>query len=512
MPRIAFGGFMHETNTFAPVKAEWRDFLMAKGWPALTRGEAMFDVFREMNIGTAGAMSELLSLGHALVPLSWCGATPSSYVTDEAFEKICAILVNDLVAALEAGSLNGIYLDLHGAATAESFEDAEGELLRRVRAVVGPEIPIVASLDLHANVTRQMVEMSDALVAYRTYPHVDMEDTGRRAARVLDRLIRRPKPWFKSFRQINFLIPVNWGCTLIEPAQSIYRHLDEIEAGDNGVVLSFAPGFPATDIADCGASVFGYAATEQGAEAAVRKLADEIESREAEFAGKVYTADEAVAYAMAKSNEATRPFVLADTQDNPGAGGNSDTVGILESLVRLGAQGAVLAVLYDPEAAEAAHRAAEGAELELAVGARSKMPGHNPFRARFRVEKLGDGNFVGTGPMWRGARMALGPMALLRVLDGGGDVRVVVASRKQQAADQAIFRHLGIEPSEQKILVLKSSVHFRADFQPIAEEILVVEAPGPMPADPAVLPWTRLRDGLRVKPRGRPFVRSAVRE
>ena len=511
MARIAFGGFMHETNTFAPVKAEWRDFLMAKGWPPLTRGEAMFDVFRGMNIGTAGAMSELAGLGHALVPLSWCGATPSSYVTDEAFEKICAILVNDLVAALDAGPLDGVYLDLHGAATAEGFEDAEGELLRRVRAVVGRDVPIVTSLDLHANVTQQMVEQSDALVAYRTYPHIDMEETGRRAARVLDGLIKRPKPWFKSFRQISFLIPVNWGCTFIEPAKSLYRRVEELEQRHDGAVLSFAPGFPATDIADCGASVFAYAPTQQAADAAVTALADEIESREAEFAGQVYTADEAVAYAMGKSNAATRPFVLADTQDNPGAGGNSDTVGVLESLVKLGAQGAVLAILYDPEAAEAAHRAGEGAELVLAVGARSRMPGHHPFRARFRVEKLGDGNFVGTGPMWRGARMALGPMALLRVLDGGGGVRVIVASRKQQAADQAIFRHLGVEPSEEKILVLKSSVHFRADFQPIAEEILVVEAPGPMPADPSVLPWTRLRDGVKLKPLGPAFVRSAVR-
>jgi microcystin degradation protein MlrC len=155
--------------------------------------------------------------------------------------------------------------------------------------------------------------------------------------------------------------------------------------------------------------------------------------------------------------------------------------------------------LYAPdEGVSEALRIARGAELDLGLGGKSGAPGQAPFRGRFRVERLGDGNFTGTGPMWGGVRCRLGPMALLAI----GRVRVIVASRKLQAADQAILRHLGVEPAAQKILALKSSVHFRADFQPIAEEILVVAAPGPMLADPADLPFRKLRPGVRLRPLG----------
>jgi microcystin degradation protein MlrC len=168
---------------------------------------------------------------------------------------------------------------------------------------------------------------------------------------------------------------------------------------------------------------------------------------------------------------------------------------MLAALVRNGAEGAAFGVMADPEAAAAAHEAGAGATVEIALGGRSGVPGDAPFQGRFEVERLGDGNFTGTGPMWGGAKCRLGKMACLRI----GGVRVVVASKKLQAADQAIFRHVGIEPPQQRILVLKSSVHFRADFQPIAAEVLVAAAPGALPADPATLPFRKLRPGVRLK-------------
>jgi len=157
--------------------------------------------------------------------------------------------------------------------------------------------------------------------------------------------------------------------------------------------------------------------------------------------------------------------------------------------------------VYDPEVAAIAHAAGEGSTISVGLGAKSGLPGHRPYEGAYRVERLGDGNFTATGPFYRGNRVQLGPMALLSV-DG---VRAVVASRRQQAADQAVFRHLGIEPTAQKILALKSSVHFRADFQPIAEEVLIVAAPGPNPADHRQLPYRHLRLGVRVMPKGPEF-------
>jgi microcystin degradation protein MlrC len=198
---------------------------------------------------------------------------------------------------------------------------------------------------------------------------------------------------------------------------------------------------------------------------------------------------------------ATKPVALADTQDNPGAGGASDTMGLLRALIDADAQGAAIGLIVDPASAKAAHAAGEGKTVKLALGGKSRIPGDAPLEASFTVEKLGDGRLVGTGPMLKNAKVNLGPTACL----GIGGVRVAVASTKVQMLDQALFRHFGIEPTTQKILGIKSSVHFRADFQPICADVLVVEAPGPMIVDPAKLPWKKLRRGVRLSPGGRVF-------
>ena len=496
MARIAIGGLHHETNTFAPLKATYEEFLQGGGWPGIQRGQSFFTTFKGMNLPISGAIEVLAGHGHSLVPLVWAAATPSAHVTEDAYERILAPMLEDLRAA---GSLDGIFLDLHGAMVTEHLDDGEGELLRRVRAVVGRKIPIVTSLDLHANVTEQMIDLADVMVAYRTYPHIDMADTGKRAAEVLHRLLSGSEKPRKALETLPFLIPLPWQCTMTEPGGAVYRDLERIER-DTGVLLSFTPGFPAADFQDCGGAIFGYGADPGRTRAAVQALTAAIAEREGEFAGTIYDADAGVAEALRRP--AGKPIVLADTQDNPGAGGSSDTVGLLEALVRAGAPKTALAVMWDPASAAAAHAAGQGATVTLDLGGKSGAPGQRPFRASFVVEALGTGEFQGTGPMYGGAHMKLGPMALLRI----GDVRVVTATRKVQAADQAIFRHLGVEPTTTRILALKSSVHFRADFAPIAQEILVVKAPGAMLADPLDFPFKRLRPGVRLRPLGPVFV------
>src|SRR6201995_5771505 len=204
---------------------------------------------------------------------------------------------------------------------------------------------------------------------------------------------------------------------------------------------------------------------------------------------------------MELAKTANKPIVIADTQDNPGAGGDSDTTGMLRALVRNNAQRAAIGVLCDPESARAAHAAGVGASVTLALGGKSGISGDAPYKETFVVERLSDGNFVAPGPYFGGRTMEMGPSACLRI----GDVRVVVASHKAQLADQAMYRYVGIEPTEQAILVNKSSVHFRADFEPIAEKLLICAAPGAMPADTASLPWKHLRPGVRLKPNGPAF-------
>jgi len=490
--KIAVGGFHHETNTFASVEADFAAFEQADGWPALSRGAALFDAVEGMNLAAAGYADAALANGHRLEGLAWCSATPSAQVTEDAYERVCAIMLDELD---RAAPVDAVYLDLHGAMVCAHLEDGEGEFLARVRDRIGPDVALLASLDLHANVTERMVDVADALIAYRTYPHVDMAETGRRAAAVMERLLAGARP-AKAFRKPGYLMPLVWQCTLVEPCRSLYARLGEIEAADPALwSVSFTPGFPMADIYAAGPAVVAYGDDAAAADRAADVMAGALAEAEPAFAGRVYTPDEAVAYGM---SGAARPLVIADSQDNPGAGGNSDTVAMLHALVRAGAQNAVFGLVYDPDTAAQAHATGQGAEIDARLGAMSAWQGERPFAGRFTVATLADGNFTATGPMFGGARMRLGPMAVLKT----GGVEVVVASKKMQAADKSMFRHVGIEPAARDILVLKSSVHFRADFADIAGDIIIVDAPGPNEVDHLKLEYRNLRPGVRLVPEG----------
>ncbi len=502
MARIAVGGFQHETNTFAPQRATWDDFARADAWPGFVRGAELFDAVQGYNIPIAGAVEALKARGHDLLPLCWCSAPPSSYVERAAYERVAGAILEDLAAQ---APVDGIYLDLHGAMVAEHHEDGEGELLRRIRALLGDRVPIVTSLDYHTNMTAEMVRHASLMVGYRTYPHIDMAATGGRAALLLDRLLNERRPLYKAYRQIDFLIPLVWQCTDAEPARGIFALIADIEQGapshNQGIVsITHTPGFPPADIAQCGPALVVYGHDREAAEAAADRLAAAIHEREADFAGRLYTPEEAVAEALALARQATKPIVLADIQDNPGAGGTSDTVGLLRALIAQRAQGAVIGMIVDPEAAEAAVAAGEGAPLDSSVGAKIGYAGETPVIAEWRVVRLGSGVFTGTGPMYGGARFNIGPMAL--VTDAVSGVSAVLAAKRIQAADQEMFRHVGVEPARVPILGLKSTVHFRADFQPIAEAVLCVVSPGAHVSDPAELPYRNLRKGIRLNPLG----------
>ncbi|MBT7757424.1 MAG: M81 family metallopeptidase, partial [Rhodospirillaceae bacterium] len=227
MSRIAIAGFLHETNTFAPQKATWDDFVRAESFPGLTVGEELFTVMPGKNIAISGFIGEARSQGHELLPLSWCCAIPSAHVAEDAFETYSEML---LTALTEAAPFDAVYLDLHGAMVCEHLEDGEGELIARVRAQLGDDVPLVVSLDLHSNTTPQMFENCDGLIAYRTYPHVDMADTGARAARYLDAMLATPEqPPAKAHRALPFLMPLTGQCTMVEPTLGAYATLAALE-------------------------------------------------------------------------------------------------------------------------------------------------------------------------------------------------------------------------------------------------------------------------------------------
>jgi microcystin degradation protein MlrC len=490
--RVAVGGFLHETNTFAPSKATFDDFASGLGWGGMLEGEAIARSLGGTNIGSAGFLDGATANGWDVVPTLWTATSPSAHVTEDAFERITARLVS-LIAS--AGPLDAIYLDLHGAMVTEHLDDGEGELLRRLRAQVGDAVPLVVSLDLHANVTAEMVRHADLLESYRTYPHVDMAETGRRAARALAGLVETGRKPAKAFRQAPYLTAISWQCTDLEPAKGLYARVAALAEGLEGISLNM--GFPAADIPDCGMSITAYG---DGAEAAADTLAAALLAAEPAFKGDILDPEAAVAEALRLAPTLGGPVLLVDTQDNPGAGADSNTAGLLRAMVEAGAPGA-LGNLFDPATAQAAHAAGAGAEIVLAVGGTSGVPGDTPFKATWRVERLTDGRVDAKGPFQGGRTLNMGPSALL----SSGPTRVVVVSGKAQMADREMFRALGVEPEREPMLGIKSSVHYRADFAPIAGAILVVKAPGPMAADPADLPWTRLRPGLRTSPLGEPF-------
>lgn len=492
---ILIAGFQHETNTFAPSKAVYENFVRGEGHPAMPRGRDMLSL-RDVNIPVGGFIRAAEAHGDTLLPVLWAGASPSAHVSEDAYERI----VGEILDAVKRGGFDAVYLDLHGAMVAEHVDDGEGELLARLRKIVGDAVPVVASLDLHANVTGRMLANADALVAYRTYPHVDMAQTGARAYALLERLGAGGRPFARAVRRLPFLIPINGMCTLLEPSRSMYGRLGELE--QRAVAsLSFAPGFPAADFPECGPVIWGYGDDAGAVDAAVDELYERMLRDETQWQVPFLSPDDAVQEAMRLADTATRPIVIADTQDNPGAGADSNTAGMLRALVRHGARDAALGLFWDPDAAARAHAAGVGARIELTLGGRSGVSGDEPYTATFEVVGLSDGRCRYDGPMMNGMQAQLGPVACLAI-DG---VRIAVASTKAQMLDRNLYRVAGIEPERMKILVNKSSVHFRADFEPIAHAVLVAKAPGPMLADPADLPWRRLKPGMRVRPGGEAF-------
>ncbi len=490
MPRIAIAGFQHETNTFAVTKAGLSEFQIADSWPQMLHGADVLSGTVGINLPIAGFVAA--AAGHPsidLVPLLWCAAEPSAHVTDEAFETISGMILDGIRGA---GPVDAIYLDLHGAMVAESHEDGEGELLLRVREVVGDELPVVISLDLHANVTRAMVDHASFIALYRTYPHLDMAATGARCVTSVLAQIAGARP-AKAFRQCPYLIPLSAQYTGADPCKSLYALLDDVPPD---CAADIALGFTASDIPDTGPSVVAYAPDQVRADAIADRLMGGFLAVENKFDRRLLDPLEAVRTAMA--SDTGRPVIIADVQDNPGAGGTSDTTGLLTALVEARAQGALLGLMHDPAMAAGAHAAGIGGEIDGALGGKSGLPGQSPFKGRFRVEALSDGNAAFTGEMYSGGVAVLGLSTVLRIEEESADIRVVVTSMRSQCLDLGLFTHFGLDPAEARVIVVKSTVHFRADFEPIAETILNAAAPGVFLCDLAAIPYRRLRSGVRL--------------
>ncbi len=470
----------HETNTFSTISTDRRQFEARD----LRYGGEIVEHFRDTGTCLGGMIGAASRAGLALVPSVAASASPAGRVTRDIFDHVKARMLTDL---RRGGPFAGVLLDLHGAMVPEGMDDGEGDLIAAVRKEVGPRVPIAVTLDFHTNLSEAMVRGADLLHGYKTYPHVDMAERGVEATeRLLDLIAGRIRPT-AAFRKPPILPPLGSQGTARGPMRRLYDLAAEMERDARVISISIFAGFPHADIPDAGLGI--YVVTD-GAPDLAEELAEDLArtawAHRAEFVHHGLPVKDAVARGLAAEG---RPIVLADMADNTGGGAAGDGTEVLRELLRVGARSTVVACLWDPAAVEECVRAGVGARATLRVGGKVDDRHGAPLTVTGTVRTLSDGRFVHKGPMMRGLPGRLGPTAVLDV-DG---VKVILISLRWQTLDPEMLRFVGIEPTEEKIVVVKSTIHYRAAFEPIAREIVEVDAPGLSSSNLARFDFKRVR-------------------
>lgn len=483
--RVAVAMMSHETNTFSPVTTDLARFSGSGDRPP--EGDEAYRIFR----GTATCLGGFLQVceqqgAEVFIPVA-AGAAPSGPVADAAFEYLCS----RIVAA--AGDCDAMLLDLHGAMVTESYDDGEGELLTRIRRVA-PELLIAVSLDMHANVTAAMVDQADVICGYHTYPHVDMDETAARAARILfATLAGGPSPRM-AWGHAPMLPHVMRQGTDDFPNRELQQRVREMEA-QGALAVSLFTGFPHADIHDAGLSVVVVADGEVEQARALRdELLDQAWSQRQAFVYQVEPLNESLDRAEALAAQpGDGPVLLLDHYDNTASGGTMDTTEVLAAVLERGLEDAAFFGIFDPAAVAAMERAGIGAELTVSLGGKLHMPAlreqSRPLQVTGRVTLLSEGRFPATVAMSRGLTMNMGRCGILRV----GAMDIVVISRHIEPFDPGCFRSLGIEPTRRRFLVLKSRVHYRVGFRDLVRATVECAGRGVCTSDYSELQFTKVR-------------------
>jgi microcystin degradation protein MlrC len=410
--------------------------------------------------------------GWTLIHPVSANANPSGLVTDDAFEQIGGMILD---AAERQGPIDGVLLHLHGAMVVASYEDGEGELLARLRRKLGPDVPVVVTLDLHANVTQMMADNASALIAFRTYPHIDQYERAWQGAELLERAMAgevRPRTVIARRPMIYGL---DWGRTQVGPMAELIRRGEALEAAGDALLVSICAGFPLANIRDVGPSVtvtldlsHGDGASEHGQKVAEEFMDHAWETREFTTVNMLPVA-EAVARAR-EGKPGDQPLVVADFTDNPGGGGYGDATAFLKGLVEAGVERVAFHAICDPEAVLAGMRAGIGPATLTLGGKTDPRLGGGPLTLTGEITCLSNGRFIAYGPMGGGLERDYGPSMVFRV----GGIDIIVITNNGQAVDLAQFTSLGLDPTRYTTVAVKSMQHFRAAFEPIAREIILV--------------------------------------
>ncbi len=469
MRRVLTARFMHETNTFSRVATDMalirrRDFHLDNEIPQAFRGTR----------SALGATFEAADrYGWTLVHPVSANPNPSGIVTDDAFEEISRMILDAVDAK---APIDGALLHLHGAMVAESHEDAEGDFLARLRARLGPAVPIVATLDLHANVTPRMAENANALIAFRTYPHVDMYERAWQGAELLDRAMRGEIRPVTAIACRPMIYGLDRGRHESPPMAELLARAAAIEARGEALAVSICAGFSRANIRDVGPSV---TVTTDGADpqehARGQAIAESFMDRAWETRNfssfRLLTVAEAVALAQ-RGKPGDKPLVVADYTDNPGGGGYGDATAFLHGLVAARVESVAFHAICDPQAVQHGIAAGVGSKTTLVLGGKTDPAmGGSPLALDGEVVCLTNGRFIAYGPMGGGVERNYGPSMVFRV----GGIDVVVITNNGQATDLGQFTSLGIDPTRYRTVAVKSMQHFRAAFAPIARDIVLVD-------------------------------------
>ncbi len=480
--RLVIAQMKHETNTFSPVPTPLARF--AHGGPTPCEGEAVRAAFR----GTGTPIAAFLDLAEkagAEVALPVAGsAAPSGPVESDAYEW----MVQRIVGAVAKGC-DAVLLDLHGAMVTEAFEDGEGELLRRIRQVA-PEVPIGVALDMHTNLFPAMAEHATVLAGYQTYPHVDMYETGIRAARSVLGLAEGKTRPVLACGHAPMLPHVMRQSSLDSPNREIQARAREMEK--NGTLAAtFFVGFPHADIPYAGASAV---VVTDGDAARARRECDELLGMAWQARAMFVYRPEPLAQSIARAAAiAARPVVLLDHYDNCASGGTMDTMTVLGAILDAGLEDAAAFAICDPQAVAKMKAAGMGANVTLELGGKLDMPALGlrgaPRIVSGRVKRIVDGKFRNEGPMAKGEA---GNLGLSAVLDTG-KCEIAVISRHAEPYDLGAFRALGLEPETKRYLMLKSRVHWRAGLGPLARAVVECAGTGVCTSDYSQLRFARVR-------------------
>jgi microcystin degradation protein MlrC len=492
--RIGTAGLSHETHTFLPRKTPVDPFE-----EAAVRGGAVTETFRGTNTVTGGFVDACEAAGHDLVPTVRSRGGVSGTVVDEVYDRY----VGEMVEGFErAGDLDGVLLFLHGAMVTESRTDPETDVVRAVRDAVG-DVPVVVGMDLHGNVGPDLAEAADAVCAYRSSPHVDRSETGRRAARLLFRTVAGEVSPTVAVSKPGLAVPSAFSATTTVPARDVvsralaWEHQPELhdvtkwDRRDDVLDVSCFFGFAWSDVPQVGLAA--VAVTDDDPDLA-REIADDVAS----FAWErregltdpegLYGVEEAVSVALERGARADRPVLLLDHADRL-----SETTYVLRELLEQDASNVAFPLLWDPEAVERCVEAGEGATVTVAVGSKTSPRGGGPVEVTGTVEWVGHEPYVSTGPMKGGQRVDHGPTA---VLDVGGVWLQLTTEMDTSMIDTDPIEQYGYDAASFDVIVSKSKTHFRAVYEAFASDIVVADAPEYSPADLSVFDYERVPEGV----------------